>query len=540
MQRIGRVKEKRLLQKGYVHKSTAEKFGQRAYKAGKLNRLTNDWVATSDSIHREVRSEIVPVRSRARDLHKNNAYVRGFFLDNRANIIGPKGPTLQVRAKDSNGNDDAYTNDLIESKFEEWCEPEYCTMAGVLDFVEVQWLLANQLKRDGEFIVRMITGMSVNKFGFSLQLIEPDALDEKFTMKLSNGNYAIMGVEINEWKKPVAFWLRTQNAETEYMGVYGFNYQPTANTYGLQRIPAEEILFAFDPEYTNQQRGMSHLAATMLTIHNLQGYDEAAIINARAGASKMGFFHSADNAAPPEYQGDEVDDDGNELTDFAAGTFEDIGDKRFTAFNPDYPNNEYAPFRKEHLRESAIGLGRNYNSFAGDLESVSFSSLRGGELSQRQMWMVDQELFIKKLNKRVYKNLLKWALLTSEINLPYSKYNNYVRHEWQPVRWPWVDPYKDVQAAVMAIDHGLSTRTDELAKQGKDFTNVITRLGKENIEAENNNVRFGEVTNGKIPAGTDPEETDGQDTASSTDSGSGDGEPGRSDGRILRVIGSPV
>ncbi len=527
---------------GLTRVNQGKAIAQRSYRAGKLNRLTTDWIAAADSIHREIRTDMIAVRSRARDLHKNNSYVRGYFLDNRANVIGPKGPTLQVRGKFPDGKEDVKANSYIEFKFDEWSNPEYCTMAGALDFVELQWLLANQLKRDGEFMVRMVTGSAdgVNKFGFSLQPIEPDALDEKFTMKLSNGNYAIMGVEINEWKKPVAFWIRKQNAETEYMGVYGFNYQPSANLYGLERVPAEEIIFGFDPEFTNQQRGMSHLAAAMLTIHNLQGYDEAAIVNARAGASKMGFISDKDNGIPTEYQGDDEDEDGNIISDFQSGIIEDIGNRQFTGWDPTYPHGEYPSFRKEHLRESAIGLGRNYNSFAGDLEGVSFSSLRGGELQQRQIWMVDQELFIKKFNKKVYKNWLKWAMLTGEVNLPYSKLGKFLQHEWQPVRWAWVDPMKDVQAEIMAIDHGLQTRKDALAKQGKDFSQVIEELGKEKIEAKKNDINFGENTNGKTFAGTDTQSSDGQntDTPSSSDGQSAGGSR-EEDGSVSRLFRIP-
>ncbi len=526
---------------GYIKENipSKTKTGNRSYQAGKFTRLTSDWIATSDSIHREIRTDMVSVRSRARDLHKNNSYVRGYFLDNRANVVGPKGPTLQVRGMFPDGREDTAANEYIESMFQEWCEPEFCTMAGILDFVELQWMLANQLKRDGEFMVRMVTGENVNKFGFSLQLIEPDALDEKFTMKLSNGNYAIMGVEINEWKKPVAFWIRTQNAETEYMGVYGFNYQPTANLYGLQRIPAEEIIFGYDPEHTNQLRGMSHLAAAMLTIHHLQGYDEAAIVNARAGASKMGFISDKDGI-PGDYKGDEEDEDGNTISNFQSGIIEDIGNRQFTAFDPTYPHGEYPSFRKEHLRETSIGLGRNYNSFAGDLEGVSFSSLRGGELQQRQIWMVDQELFLKKLDKPVYKNWLKWAMLYEAVKLPYAKYEKFAKHEWQPVRWPWVDPLKDVQAEIMAIDHGLQTRKDALAKQGKDFEQNIEQLAKEKAMADKLGIKFGELTNGKAKLGTDTQSGDGQDanTSSSTD-GTGDSGSREEDSTVPRLIRIP-
>ena len=52
-------------------------------------------------------------------------------------------------------------------------------MSGTLTFTQVLWLLIEQYKRDGEFICRkVLTDKTQNKFGFSLELIEPDLLDQ--------------------------------------------------------------------------------------------------------------------------------------------------------------------------------------------------------------------------------------------------------------------------------------------------------------------------------------------------------------------------
>lgn len=534
MQRAGFVKENQLLRKGYVHKDTVKRFLDRGYAAAKLNRFTSDWRAEHASINKDIRTDKTNVDARANDLQKNNPYIHGFYLDHRANIIGPKGPTLQVRAKDPGGQEDKFACDLIESEFKKWCQREFCTMAGRLNFVRVQWLLANQFHRNGEILVRKVLN-APNKYGFSLQLLEPDAVDTTYNAELLSGNVVIMGVEIDEWKRPVAYYLKSRKVKYELAGVWGYGYNNSSrgNSYGLERVPADEIIFDFDPMHTNQQRGMSSLAASMLTIHNLQGYDEAAIMAARAGAAKMLFLRDSDGSAPEEYDGDDVDDDGNELTDITPGTIEDIGSKQIEKWDPTYPHGEYPSFRKEHLREIAADQGRNYNSFAGDLEGVSFSSLRGGELAQRQIWMVTQELFIEVFNRQVYLAWLKEALPNGAINLPYSKYEKFAEHEWQPVRWPWVDPKKDVEAAAMEIKWGLSTRTDKLAMQGKDFNNVVQTLGKEKKAAEDAKINIEGDNNGKVQAGGDPQKTDGSNTnPSNNSSGKKNGGRGEEDGGV--------
>jgi len=462
---------------GFVKRDVAERLGQRSYKAGRMNRLTNDWITAKSSINKEIRSDINAVRNRARDLWKNNDYIRGYANHNRANVVGAEGFNLQVKSKDKDGKDDETSNKKIEAAFKEWCKKQYCTMSGTLSFVRVQWLLANQLERDGEFLVRKIAGPKVNKFGFSLELIEPDALDERFNTTLSNGNTVIMGVELNEWKRPVAYWLKNMDGKYELTGVYGFGLDPK---YNLTRVKADEIIFGFDPEHTNQVRGMSHLAQSMITLHNLEGYTEAAIINARAGASKMGFIQSRPDSVPADYEGEDEDDEGNIISDFESGIIEQLPDgMEFKGWDPTYPHGEYQNFNKAHLRQIAAGLGRSYNTFANDLEGVNFSSMRSGMLDERDNWMIKQTLFRDAFLVPVFESWLKWSLLTGAIDLPYSNYDNYSNHVWQGRRWAWVDPLKDVNAEIKAIENGLSTKTDALAKQGKDINQVFETLQRE-------------------------------------------------------------
>jgi capsid protein len=63
--------------------------------------------------------------------------------------------------------------------------------------------------------------------------------------------------------------------------------------------------------------------------------------------------------------------------------------------------------------------------------------------------------------------------------LPAAKFEKFNAPEFQGRRWPWVDPLKDVQASVLAINNLLTTRTKVLAEQGGDFTDTATEWGDE-------------------------------------------------------------
>ena len=46
--------------------------------------------------------------------------------------------------------------------------------------------------------------------------------------------------------------------------------------------------------------------------------------------------------------------------------------------------------------------------------------------------------------------------------------SEYLRVEWRPQAWPWVDPLKDLEAEVLAIDNLLKSRSAAIKERGYD------------------------------------------------------------------------
>jgi len=457
----------------------------RGFEAVKNNRFTNDWVAENSSINKQVKAALPSLRDRARDLWKNDDLIKGYSRRVRANTVF-EGFKLQMRVKDANGTPDDKANSLIEEKWKKWTGKKYCTMEGRLDFTRMLWLIVDTLKCDGEVLVRSITGKDVNEFGYSLELIESDLLDHNYNEVLNNGNVVIMGIELDQWKRRVAYYFKSNSLENEMSGL---SYSSINNTT-LKRIPAEEIIHIFDPKFLKQFRGTSELASGMLTLHSAKGYDEAAIITARAGASKSIYIEQEKDL---EHTGDEEDSDGNQLENLSYGEVNYLNPgEKIAPWDPTYPHDQYPHFVKAIRRKLAVGLGVNYNLWLGDLEGVNFSSLRAGTLDERDHWRMDQYFLIDALCKEVFEGWLKWSLLTRVVNLAQSKFDIYNKPEFIPRSWPWVDPYKDVQASALAIDKGLSTLTRELKKQGLDFDDYITERKRELEKLKEAGITIGE------------------------------------------------
>jgi lambda family phage portal protein len=242
-------------------------------------------------------------------------------------------------------------------------------------------------------------------------------------------------------------------------------------------VPAEEIIHLFVKERPTQSRGIPWVATAILKLRMLGAYEEAEVIAARVASAKMGFF--IENLEGVEYTG-AVDESGNIISEVEPGILEKLPPGvDFKPFDPGNPSAEFSDFVKAMLRGISAGLGCNYNTLCNDLESVNYSSLRAGALEEREYWMDIQSWFIDAFLERLYPVWVQMSALSGKIKIPYEEIDRYIVPEWQPRRWDWVDPLKDVQAKIMELKNGLTTRTRICAEQGIDFEDILEEIKRE-------------------------------------------------------------
>ena len=99
------------------------------------------------------------------------------------------------------------------------------------------------------------------------------------------------------------------------------------------------------------------------------------------------------------------------------------------------------------------------------------------------------------------------AVLSGQVELPDSNYTRYAAARFVPRGWPWVDPLKDMQATLLAINNGLASRTEALAEQGMDIDEVYETLQQEKKLAESYGLDFSAIDTTKptteMPTGDD-------------------------------------
>lgn len=443
----------------------------RRFEGARIDRLTSDWFATQDSINQELATDLDRLRHRGRQLVQNNDYARKFAGMVSDNIIGPGGIRLQVRVEDAPGQPDRLANAAIEAAWAEWSKA--CDVTGQMSLRDVCALLVGSLPSDGEFLVRFVRGAAArNRFNFAIQVVDVDRIDTSFNGVAASGNQVHMGVEVDAARRPVAL-----HVFTAHPGEHGVASRQR------QRIAANEVLHRFKVERPEQLRGIPWMAPGMLTLHHLGGFMLSALLAAEHGANHYGFFTSPDGGPPPGI-GD-TDASGQTITTSQPGTYDTLPQGyEFHPHESKYPNEVFSPFAKTCLQRIATGWRVAYHSLANDLEGVSFSSIRSGTLEERDRWAADQEWFISAFMDPLYSAWLNSALLSGAVTmsngsaLPTAKMAKFSRHEWQPRRWEWVDPARDMEAKVMAVRAGLMAPQDLASAMGYDFEDTLKSIGE--------------------------------------------------------------
>lgn len=453
---------------------------RRGFAGAAISRLTYSLTQSSQSVNADLDNALVILRARSRSLCTNNEYGKRFLSLVKTNVVGPKGPTLQVRRFDRNGRLDKQMNDAVETHWARWARR--CDVTGRLSLPMLLRIAVAAAARDGESLILPVRSREY-RYGFALQILEADRLDESLNRVEPNGNVIRQGVELDSRSRPVAYWLWESHPGEN------FNYRGARRHI---RVPAEDVLHVFLPERAEQVRGYPWLHAVLMRASMLAGYEEAALVAARVGASKMGAFvrKTEESAGSPlEMVADGRGRDGSLQMTAEPGEFMDLTDLpgvSLETWDPQYPHENYESFVKQCLRALAAGLDVATHNLSGDITEVNYSSARVGELAERDIWVALQDWLIDSCLFPIYAEWLSVGLLREEITffnrtpIPERFYQDILDNSrFQGRRWAWVDPQKEAAAARELINARLVSRTEIAASQGREWEDVADELAME-------------------------------------------------------------
>ena len=463
--------------------------GWGGFAAAKLGRLTNDWPSASRSIDQDLMTDLRRLRQRARNQAMNSPIATKFLGMVRMNVVGQHGVKVafkvaqQRKSKTAKGLD-AAANLELDRAWHEWGKKGNCTIDGRYSLRGLEHLIVENTARDGEqFLRKIYVPKSVNPFGFMLQLIDPDQVDETYNvMDMPNGVQIRMGVEVDANQRPMAYHIFDGNP-----------YEGYFRSGRRVRVPADQIIHFFVPHRTGQTRGYPWFASTMNQLNMLDGYFFAELTKARIASSIVMSIESDPNQPAEEYQGDGLNVDGSKAVDIGFGKAVEMPTGQHMKNNTPEHDPQFEPFIKNSNRQIASGMNVAYHKLANDLAGINYSSGRLGELEERDFWMEMQAHFVDDVLEPVYDTWLSAGLLWGAIDLSIADKKRFTGAavKWEPRRWAWIDPLKDVQANTLLVQNGFDTHEHILNSQGYDLNETYERLAAEQELADDLGLALG-------------------------------------------------
>jgi lambda family phage portal protein len=447
------------------------------YAGADVNRLTGDFKFVLRSPDMELRQDLRVLRSRARQLTRDNPHAKKFVRELIKNVIGPKGIRLRARHVTTDSTTDIQiphtrANTAIEDGWVDFKRHENAVASRDMTLDQFSAMVLATVATDGEAFIHRLKGFP-NDHGYALDLIDPDQFDETyFRYQFSPGqgpNEIRMGVEIDQWGAATAYWPWKRHP-SEYASQERI------------RLPASEVFHIFVRERARQTRGVTWFAPVLLALQMYDGYQQSELVASRGSAAKMGFFETDPTkggsfvSATEPNAAEDLNDQGIEI-DAEPGTFESLPPGvTFKPYDPQHPTAQYEAFSRAVMMSVAAGLDISYAAQTGDLSRANYSSMREGKTSERDGYEMIQQFMTDKFYRPVYEDWLPMAMLNEQVKLP-----TFDAKRWRDVQflargWSWVDPWKDAQATSLLIAMGMTSHVKACAEMGVDLEENIKEI----------------------------------------------------------------
>lgn len=435
------------------------------YAGAETSRMIAGWFTSLVDANEKLKCNLSTLRSRSRQIVEDNGEAAGLLLDFESDIVGATGARLQFRARTPRGLPRDVLNNRVEDGWSVWGKRGTCTVDGYESFAALQRLMIRTVIMDGEFLALRVRGAE-NAYGYALQPIDPDLLDETENRAAYNGqNAIIMGVEVNREGKPVAYHLWDRHPSL-------------SGRVKLPPVPAKNVLHVFKRVRAGQVRGIPWFAPALVTWKLGDRYTEAELYQSLLAAAQGGFFVNKDggnfvptldaNGQPVPLVMEAVP---GQATALPAGY-------EFQAWQPTHPTANYVGFMKAVKRIIARAFGRSYASLTGDLSDVNFSSMRTDRVREMgQSRMHQNDLLIEQFCEVVFADWVSTAILSGKLGavaIDAATIASYA--SWMCAGWPWIDPVKDATAALMELNMGATSIQRICAEKGRDFYEIIDEI----------------------------------------------------------------
>lgn len=296
------------------------------------------------------------------------------------------------------------------------------------------------------------------------QELSPEQLDRTVNRELGDGGRIVQGVETDATDEIVAYHILPDAPDLAFSMIGP-----------ARRVPAEDVIHLFVQNVPGQRRGISELSPVLTRLHELEKLQDALLARANTAALFGGFITDvsgggfADATATPP----------NASLSLEPGVMRRLDPGQSITF-PNMPDNADAPSLLRHMqRDICAGVGIPYELATGDLSSTNYSSAKLGlEAYKRRVKALRASLLVPKMFEPIYRRWVVLEILSGRLSAPGfdSDPEPFFKVSFLFPEWAALDPLKDTQADVLALQAGLRSRAEIIAARGRDIADVDAEL----------------------------------------------------------------
>lgn len=315
---------------------------------------------------------------------------------------------------------------------------------GILSNAQFQRLAFRSMLRDGDIAIQLNDGLLIP--------IEGDRIGTP-TDRMSVAS-CVNGIEYDAIGKPISYWVAKVNPLTSFIGT------------DVAAIPAADLIFLFDPRRFSASRGTSLTGVIFDQLQRLNQYVDSTVIAAQIAACFGLFFKSTGeySSVLGTAETNPNTGDSEQVEELEPGMIlRGMPGEDVVQVKPEHPPQRFPELVDTLCRFCGRHLGLPLELVLLNFSHSNFSNTRAAILQAQQTFRAYQNMLRENLLTRVWRYMISYAVKHEKL----APNPQWWRHQWRAPGWPWLDPLKDVQADILAINNGLTTRSAACAKRGE-------------------------------------------------------------------------
>lgn len=420
--------------------------------------------------------DLETLRNTSRDKSKNNGFYKGIIKCAENHVVGSglkAKSTIKRNLIPGLSEEKAKEYEkVMDNYFNSWAESTICDITAKDNFYAIQALAYRCFKRDGDnFASLPLTSVGTKKV-IQIDLIGAENID-------SNKIDFTEGIKLSKNRMPIKYSIKQEN--NTFKEVSAFK--------GGKR----NILHTFERERAKAVRGVPFLSSVMRDVDAIDQYMKYELTAAKLAAI---FFGSLTTKSKEPVFGTEDTADllgGNVAK--AQTTQNTVKENAITQLQPDEElkihqqgrdNPNYDKFIMTSLQKVSTQTRIPLEIILAQFVS-SYSASRAAMLLMQKFVSPERQILITSFCKPTRDQVITWGILQGDIVIPEFFENRaaFLNAIWLGDPMGSVDPMKDVNAKIKAVDNCLSTKEQATIDLGNgDYeTNLAIRTKEVEMEA---------------------------------------------------------